>query len=232
MLLLCADEDIEKEAFLTLTESLVGALIPKIGQRARFMAKLTELKNEVGCHPAPSQPSSRSVIKQQLNTFGLSCFICEHSFTGWDSLNIHFKVYHNLLPSSTYICKQGDCQRDFNSVRTFRRHILREHATQSDVSDSLDNADLPVDSESDAISDACMPESCDESDICMGDDIDIGSLFDDRGVCIPVATFIAKLKSHSSIPASVVDDILLDVQECFSEGLIAVLKAKTMQVLT
>ena len=40
------------------------------------------------------------------------------------------------------------------------------------------------------------------------------------------------MKRRSSIPAFVVDEILLDIQECFSDRLIVVLKTKTMQVLT
>jgi len=41
------DEDIDKAALMSLTDSLLVPLLPKIGQRARFMAQLAVLQNKV-----------------------------------------------------------------------------------------------------------------------------------------------------------------------------------------
>jgi hypothetical protein len=62
-------------------------------------------------------------------------------------------------------------------------------------------------------------------------DGEINSFIDDEGMCISAASFVAKLKSHSSIPALAVDEILWDVQEFFTSEIIGLLKTKTVHVL-
>ncbi len=63
-------EEIDKEAFLLLNENLLAALLPRIGVRAKFLAKLTELKQEV----ILTDTSNRYLNKQQLQSVMLSCF--------------------------------------------------------------------------------------------------------------------------------------------------------------
>jgi len=227
-MIVCAvvDEEINKEALLCLTETLITPLLPKIGQRARFMAKLEILKKDVSEELLSPYTNSHSHNKQTCQSLSLSCFVCEKSFSGWHSLKLHFKVYHNLLPSSNYLCAQGGCQRDFQSITGLRRHILAQHSehichngqVENENSSTGDGVIRPFDAPNDV---------GDENDNSL-EDIEFNSLFDGNGVCLAAARFIARLKSHSSIPASVVDEILLDVQECFGSDLIGLLKLKTV----
>jgi len=215
---------------MALTESLVTALLPKIGQRARFMAKLETLKKEVSFEHMSSCHSSDSVTKQKSQSLSLCCFVCERSFCGWHTLKVHFKVYHNLLPSSNYVCGQDGCPRDFQSVTSLRRHIFAHHNNEDLVNDgSVKN----MYNESGCTSpyvDVDVDETSDEDSEPL-EEVDIKSFFDENGVCIAAARFVAKLKSHSSIQASVVDDILQDVHDCFSSELIGLLKVKTVRLL-
>jgi len=215
-----------------MTETLVAPLLPKIGQRARFMAKLDLLKNEVSNDvlSLSSNGSIRSLRKQEFESFCLLCFICQKLFCGWHSLSVHFKVYHSLMPSSNYICGQGGCQRDFQSLKGLRRHIFSEHSKllsnnsrAHSVADSTGSCDAKLHTVEDEFS---------GNDVSQSPDIvETRSFFDENGVCLAAARFIAKLKSHSSIPASTVDQIVEDVQEFFSSDLIHLLHCKTKHLL-
>lgn len=151
---------------------------------------------------------------------------------GWHSLNLHFRVFHNLTTMSNYICGQDGCPRDFQSLTAFRRHILAEHFSQSDTpTNHAVCSELSGVNSCDA--DGAEPD-IDQSvidDLTMGHNVDVDTFFDDNGVCLPAASFVAKLKSHSSIPASAVNDIVHDVQDFFSSECVRILRQKTVCVL-
>jgi len=228
------DEEINKEAFLSLTESLVTTLLPKIGQRARFLAKLETLKKEVSLELPSPCTGSHSLRKQRLHSVPLSCFVCERAFTGWHSLTVHFKVYHSLLPSSNYVCAQGGCQRDFQSLTGLRRHIFAEH--NKPVADDVhgENVCNYRDRTSEYLNAVSDDSDTADDDFTAQEEVETTrmSFFDDNEVCLAAARFVAKLRSHSSIPASVVDEILQDVDDCFSSELIGLLRVKTVNLLS
>jgi hypothetical protein len=229
---LFTDEDINEDALYQLNESLVSQLVPKVGMRARFLGKLAAMKSEVCIDSSVTRaqvtPTSvRSIRKEKLQSLMLNCFRCEKLFVGWHAFSLHFKVYHNLTACSNFVCAQGGCQRDFQSLERFRRHILAQHGSLSS-SDRLSDVNSN-DEQSVNFVDANIVNS-DDNDVDMDDNVDISSLFDDNGVCLSAASFIAKLKSHLSIPASAVDEILSDVQEFFSSEVIRLLKIKTLAV--
>ncbi|XP_058840179.1 uncharacterized protein LOC131695701 isoform X1 [Topomyia yanbarensis] len=48
------DEEVNEEAFMVLTEDIIKELIPKLGKRAIFIARYTELKNSLGNQLSPA----------------------------------------------------------------------------------------------------------------------------------------------------------------------------------
>jgi len=104
----------------------------KIGARARFWGKLSELKkstqnDEVGSVNICTAKSARILHKEKLDAIKLHCFYCQTSFIGWPKLVTHFRHTHRLTMLSNFVCGQQGCQRDFQSLKSFRRHILAVH---------------------------------------------------------------------------------------------------------
>jgi len=238
IVLSCSDEEIGEGAFMCLTESLIAPLLPKIGLRALFMGKLAKLKEEVGNVHVYMNASTATkntahghrskVLHDKIESLTLSCFRCDKQFIGWHALSIHLKD-HNLTTVSNYVCGQGGCQRDFQSLASFRRHILFEH--------SMNISQPTVDVSSHCMLNGGKNDDDNNADDVVADDFDVladvavDDLFDENGICLAAASFVAKLKSHSSIPSSVVDGILDDVQEFFGSQCIKLLQCKTMRVL-
>jgi hypothetical protein len=228
-----SDEEIDKEALLQLNEALLVPLLPKIGSRAKFLAKLNEMKQEVHQKSSTiSKFSARNSYKQTLESLSLVCFQCEKQFSGWHALTIHLKVFHNLTTTSNFVCGQSGCQRDFQSLAGLRRHILCEHrnncndATQAEMSENSACKDKLSNKGSDV---STVFDDCSEIDPIIT--VNTDELFDDNDICLAAASFVAKLKSHSSIPSSAVNEILQDVQNFFSSECIRLLEKKTLAVL-
>ena len=183
---------------MALTESLVAHLFPKIGVRARFLARLNDLKksvehNEVGCDNFDTPKSARILHKEKLDTITLSCFYCQTSFSGWSKLVTHFRHTHSLTMLSNFVCGQLGCQRDFQSLKSFRRHILVVHA---------DSVDSSVDSgmeksyggfQPELHMDTVDSELYSDRDDDKVDDVNVESMFDEHGVNLAAAAFVAKL---------------------------------------
>jgi hypothetical protein len=161
----------------------------------------------------------------------LMCFICDKTFHQWKGIRLHLKVFHSLTPCSHYICGQEGCQREFHLLKTLKNHILTEHSLLLDLEVNASNTGS---CRLGSIVKSSTIEPCnssisevDQFAVDHDDRLDVAS--DSRSVA---ATFIAKLKSHSSIPASVVDDVISSVDEFFSGECIKLLKQKTELVFT
>jgi hypothetical protein len=162
---------------------------------------------------------------------GLTCFICEKTFLSWSALNLHLKVFHSLRPTDHFVCRQEGCQREFNLLKTLRRHIFAAHKHLT----TTDAADGSCSSVGDFKS-VCNNERTAE-DFCS-EGCSVNRLYNDvteyakaRDNQLIAASFIGKLKSHSSIPASAVDDIVNAVKEFFGGDCIKQLKDKTLDTL-
>lgn len=134
---------------------------------------------------------------------------------------------------SDFVCGQDKCPRDFQSFNALRRrHKLIEHGSRSVSSaEATMNLDFsggadPIDLDTELVE---LRDEDDDNDVY--NNINVDMLFDDNGICLPAASFVAKLKSHSSIPASVVNDIVNDVQNFSSPGCIGMLYQKIAHVL-
>lgn len=55
------------------------------------------------------------------------CYICKLYVTDFQSLVVHFKIMHMLKSNSTYQCCEDMCSQSFQSLATFKRHILKKH---------------------------------------------------------------------------------------------------------
>ena len=93
------DEEINKDGLLLLTRSLLSSLVLKVGPRARFLAKLAELKNDVQAQQNSVQVQQNSASasvcdmrKHNLQSLPISCFICQRLFNGWHYLNKHVYI--------------------------------------------------------------------------------------------------------------------------------------------
>ncbi len=134
---------------------------------------------------------------------------------------------------------QNGCQRDFQSLASFRQHILSEHLIQLDYATSNDYkpALITVTHDQPEAQDEVMliEEDSEDSDLKNGDvfvdDYSIDAMFDNNGIVLPTISFVAKLKSYPSIPMSAVNDIVHDVQVFFSSAIVNMLKHRTISLL-
>jgi hypothetical protein len=135
-----------------------------------------------------------------------------------ERLHLHLKVFHSLTPCSHYICGQEGCQREFHLLKTLKNHILTKHSLLLDLEVNASNTGscrLGSTVKSSTIEPCNSSVSeVDQFAVDLDDRLDVAS--DSRFIS---ATFIAKLKSHSSIPASVVDDSEFDQASSMFSGL-------------
>ena len=76
------DEEINKDGLLLLAKSLLSSLVLKVGPRARFLAKLAELKNDVQVQQNSASASIPDMRKHNLQSLPISCFRCQRLFNG------------------------------------------------------------------------------------------------------------------------------------------------------
>lgn len=55
------------------------------------------------------------------------CFICDLNAPTLPSLVAHFKILHLLGPFSTYMCKENECHKSFQSLSSFKKHIQNNY---------------------------------------------------------------------------------------------------------
>uniref|UniRef100_A0A8D8CZ20 (northern house mosquito) hypothetical protein n=1 Tax=Culex pipiens TaxID=7175 RepID=A0A8D8CZ20_CULPI len=55
------------------------------------------------------------------------CFVCKNHFVTVDLLTEHYYCQHNLKPTSTMYCAQGDCTRYYPSTNSLKRHFQHSH---------------------------------------------------------------------------------------------------------
>jgi len=55
------------------------------------------------------------------------CYVCEVQTPTLASLITHYKVMHLLGPFSTYTCKENNCSQSFQTLSSFKKHVLKKH---------------------------------------------------------------------------------------------------------
>lgn len=81
------------------------------------------------------------------------CFKCLASVEDYKDFCEHLKDHHNLSANSTYRCKQYQCDREYQNVRSFRRHLISQHLNkQTNFNQNLSTVDCAL---SENIHDTC-----------------------------------------------------------------------------
>lgn len=62
------------------------------------------------------------------------CFKCHVVVESYKILLVHFDFKHNLGPNATYRCAQHNCDREFQHLRSFRRHLISLHTNTEFIS--------------------------------------------------------------------------------------------------
>ncbi|XP_029942559.1 uncharacterized protein LOC115384425 [Salarias fasciatus] len=134
---------------------------------------------------------------------GYVCFKCKKS-AGKNVRQFfsHLRVMHNVYSASTFFqCAQLGCQRSFNQIRSFRRHLLA-HAIEFDISTEGEG------------SPATHPERSEEPEGSISDELewaDTSQAWDDLeedSIKDRVALFLARLKSKPSQTYSAIRDVV------------------------
>lgn len=60
------------------------------------------------------------------------CYICKKQFATPNILIDHLKYIHNLNSTSHFVCDQGYCPQVFNSINSFRKHLMRHSITKDE----------------------------------------------------------------------------------------------------
>ena len=55
------------------------------------------------------------------------CFVCKSNFYSANLLTEHLKKVHFLGSHSTYRCIENSCSQVFQSLSSFKRHVMRKH---------------------------------------------------------------------------------------------------------
>lgn len=78
------------------------------------------------------------------------CYICEVHTPTLASLVTHYKVMHLLGPYSTYTCKENNCSQSFQTLSSFKKHVLKkhiQHSTNNETEQYLNNNSSLVDND-------------------------------------------------------------------------------------
>lgn len=71
-----------------------------------------------------------------------TCFVCDKQSPTIRVLKMHFYKQHHFNAFSKYTCRQSDCMRDFQSSKSFFRHLDVSHTVP--LQPTLNNKFLPT----------------------------------------------------------------------------------------
>lgn len=63
------------------------------------------------------------------------CFICNLYTSTLSSLITHYKIMHLLGPHSTYICKENNCSQSFQTLSSFKKHVIKKHMVKNNLNE-------------------------------------------------------------------------------------------------
>lgn len=59
------------------------------------------------------------------------CFICKNKYNYFGAFKPHLNLSHDVSEYRTLICNEGNCDRKFQLLNSFRRHLLT-HSNKAD----------------------------------------------------------------------------------------------------
>ncbi|XP_064625579.1 uncharacterized protein LOC135486591 [Lineus longissimus] len=159
------------------------------------------------------------------------CFVCSKNIKGdFHSLFFHLRTIHAITYAGNYfVCAQNGCQRTFQSVWPYKRHLIKHVLEQDSNNDTFIN-DVP--------GEVFDYNSENEDMMHSGDDVEIDGVNDFTGqsrhaeldVMSIASSFISKLKAKANLPLSTLNTVIECTSEMFSE-IIEALKEKTKKVV-
>ncbi|KAJ8049893.1 hypothetical protein HOLleu_02837 [Holothuria leucospilota] len=204
------ENEIDIIALSLLDEKTIKELIPKIGQRMKFMKGWRKEVN------------SRNTD----NMLSYTCFKCLQSVEGnIKKLFFHLKHFHGINAGSrvSIVCSQEGCKLTFATCYGYKKHLLSKHPTQKDVQ-------LALNSEQDECVDNSSETFVNQNDETNSniDPEELEPITSDE-IRESAAVFLARLKS-SNISSSLVQKIICDVQE-FVHNIVASIENKVTTFL-
>jgi len=65
------------------------------------------------------------------------CFICHVNTPTLPSLISHYKIIHLLGPHSSYTCKENNCLQSFQTLSSFKKHVLVKHKFENNIDETV-----------------------------------------------------------------------------------------------
>lgn len=63
------------------------------------------------------------------------CFICNLYTSTLSSLITHYKIMHLFRPHSSYMCKENNCSQSFQTLSSFKKHVLKKHTVENHLNE-------------------------------------------------------------------------------------------------
>lgn len=163
-----------------------------------------------------------------LITFFIACFKCNRSISGdTKELFAHLSLVHGINSASTYFrCCENGCNRTFNYLWSYKRHILKEHIcdTAPSITDNLHTQHILAQSPSENMNTSTTLDSVADEETENWDDLA------EEDITYRVACFLAKLKAQSNQTYSAINYMVKHTSTLITD-IVRSLQTKTMALL-
>jgi hypothetical protein len=163
----------------------------------------------------------------------LFCYVCNNGFANASLLATHMKHAHNFTVSSQYICKQGNCLRNFQSLYSFKRHLNTQHrgdfAEPPVIVQIIPNPGDEIQHHDNVPFEPPVIEPNIENEVQLNPEIgpnEFSHLIQNSS-----SAYMAKLYDNSKITRSQIQSIVCDTSEFLASGFVNILKDKVLRVL-
>lgn len=151
------------------------------------------------------------------------CFLCKNEYNSFGAFRSHLTLSHTSSEYRTLICAEENCDRKFQLINSFRRHILT-HSAKPNCSIS---SDLQVDN----VHNVIYPPHCEDivadDEPLLEPDLNVLSVDKDTSQAIfetSISTMIANLYANQNLPRNVVDLFIKGFRQCVSDSLVLAIK--------
>ncbi|CAI6349371.1 unnamed protein product [Macrosiphum euphorbiae] len=163
-----------------------------------------------------------------------NCFICtENTFSTINLYIWHLKVFHDLGSQSMFTCKQPICFRDLLGLEKFRQHLKRNHMLDTLNNHSNEYIDeIFTDQLNTNVFDQHKVKSTiSDSEDTFNQNSKNGTNFKDVVTNI-ILKFISNLYLIPNLTSLLIQNIIEEVSQLFSNDIISILKSSILPLLT
>lgn len=144
------------------------------------------------------------------------CFLCRNKFQSFGAFKAHLTLAHKSSEYKTLICAEQNCDRNFQLMSSFRRHL------QTHVIESLEDSffsDLQVENtEDDDVTRQTASPSQNNLDVDVAPLLELDS--EHTSFELPISEFIAQLYGNQNLPRKIVDTFIGGLKNCLSQSLV------------